>query len=317
MKKNKMKKITIAIIIMVSLLKFANAQSKVEVEFRTGEDDLSVRDASVQENLKITINFKNGSAPVVLLNANNNQNWPRNSIRRVTIPLSGMVDVNNLASIEIRRGSTSNSFEDAIADNWDLKSLTVTATIKQSTGNSKFKLLEKRGIAGEILNRFKGGKNCNCFKVYEFFTPPQLISGSTPWIDRFSAPQKTNVTVELGVGGDDLRGGNDNARLVIVFKNTTDKLYYNNINSGENWGNFVSKIVSKDIPNPRNLKIEDIKEIKLWHTGGGGMGADNWDVDKFKLSITINGVSKILVDKVGAPLHRFTGDTRKRIFAIE
>jgi hypothetical protein len=311
-----MKKITIAILVMATLLNFANAQSKVEVEFKTGEDDLAVRDASVQENLKITINFKDGAAPIVLENANRNQNWPKNSIRRVSIPLSEIVDVNNLSSIELKRGSTSNRFEDAIADNWDLKELIVTATIKQVTGNSKFKLLEKRGVNGAVLHRFGAGVNCNCYKVYPF-SAPILISGTTPWIDKFAPPQKIIITVEFGVGGDDLRGGNDNARIVVVFKNATDKLYFNNVNNGENWGNFVSKVVSKELPNPKNLKIEDIQEIELWHTGGGGMGADNWDLDKFKLSITINGASKVLVDKVGVLIHRFSGDTRKKIFSVE
>jgi hypothetical protein len=311
-----MKKITIVVLIMTSLLTFASAQSKVEVEFKTGEDDLAIRDASIQGNLQVTINFKDGTAPIVLANANNNQNWPKNSIRRVSIPLTGIVDVNNLASIELNRSSTSNRFEDAVADNWDLKELTVTATIKQKDGNSKFKLLEKLSVNGSILNRFGAGMNCNCYKVYPFSTP-LLISGTTPWIDKFAPPQKIMITAEFGVGGDDLRGGNDNARLVIIFKSSKEKLYFNNLNNGENWGNFVNKIVSKELPNPKNLKIEDIHEIELWHTGGGGMGADNWDLDKFKLSITINGASKVLVDKVGVLIHRFSGDTRKKVFPVE
>jgi hypothetical protein len=311
-----MKKITIAILIMVSILKFANAQSKVEVEFKTGEDDLAVRDPNAQENLKITINFKDGAAPVVLENANNNQNWPKNSIRRVSIPITGIVDINNFASIAIGRLANSNTFKDATADNWDLKELIVTATIKQKDGNSKFKLLEKLSVNGSILNRFSGGVHCNCYKVYDFSTP-LLISGTTPWIDKYAPPQKIMITAEFGVGGDDLRGGNDNVNLVIIFKSSKEKLYFNNLNNRENWGNFVSKIVSKELPNPKNLKIEDIREIELWHTGGGGMGADNWDLDKFKLSITINGASKILVDKVGVLIHRFSGDARKKIFAVE
>ncbi len=311
-----MKKITTLILVMISLLNFVHAQNKIEVEFKTGEDDLAVRDASIQGNLKITINYKNAAAPTILENANKNQNWPKNSIRRVAIALAADVDINNLASIELYRSSTSNNFEDMVADNWDLKELTVTVTRKDANGNSKYKLLEKLSVNGSILNRFSGGRNCNCQKVYNFFTP-QLISGTTPWIDRFAAPQKTMLTVEIGVGGDDLRGGNDNARIVIVFKNSKDKLYFNNLNNGESWGGFVSKIVSKEIPNPKNLKLEDIKEVELWHTGGGGMFADNWDIDKFKLSITINGVSKILIDKVGAPIHRFSGDTRRKTFIVE
>jgi hypothetical protein len=292
------------------------AQNKIEVEFKTGEDDLAVRDASIQGNLKITINYKNGAAATVLENANRNQNWPKNSIRRVTIPLAADADVNNLASIELSRSTTSNNFEDAVADNWDLKELTVTATFKKGTVTDKYKLFEKISIRGAILNRFKGGRNCDCNKTYAFNTP-QLTSGTSKWIDKTSPPQKTTISVVFGNGGDDLRGGSDNAKVIIVFKNNTRTLVYNNLNNGNNWANFTNKTVSKELPSVADVKIEDIKEVQLWHTGAGGMGADNWDLDKFKLTITMNGLTKILVDKAGAPLHRFTGDTRRKTFYVE
>jgi hypothetical protein len=289
------------------------AQNKVEIEFKTGEDDLAIRDASVQGNLKISINYKNGAAPTVLENANRNQNWPKNSIRRVTMPLAADVDVNNLASIQLTRSTNSNNFEDAVADNWDLKSLAVTVSVKKDRATLKYQLFSK---AGNPLNRFKGGKDCNCNKTYDFITP-HLLSGAQQVADTATAPKRTVIYAVFGNGGDDLRGGNDNAKIVITFKNTLQKLVANNLNNSQKWDNFTERIVSKDLLNPANLKIDDIKEIELWHTGAGGMGADNWDLDKFKLTITINGVSKILVDKAGAPLHRFTGDTRRRTFIVQ
>jgi len=303
--------LTIALMFLLPL--HSMAQNKIEVEFKTGEDDLAVRDASIQGNLQITIHYKNGAAATVLKNANRNQNWPKNSIRRVSIPLASNVDVKNLASIELLRSSTSNNFEDAVADNWDLLSLTVTATIKQGTVTSKYELLSKTGTP---LNRFKGGKNCDCNKTYPF-TTPTLTSGTTPWIDKFAPEQKSNIKAVFGNGGDDLRGGNDNVRVVILFKNTTRTLIFNNLNRGAKWDSFSEKILSGTaLPSIPNVKIKDIKEVQVWHTGGGGMGADNWDLDKFTLTIYINGESKILVDKAGAPLHRFTGDTRRKSFYI-
>ncbi len=291
----------------------AIAQNKIEAEFKTGEDDLAVRDAGIQGNLKITIHFRNGAPAIVLENANNNQNWPKNSIRRISIPLAADVDVNNLASINLTRSSTSNNLEDIVADNWDLKSLLVTATIKRDGATAKYRLLMKSGTP---LNRFKGGKNCDCDKTYSF-TTPVLVSGTQPWIDKFPAPQTSMISVVFGNGGDDLRGGNDNAEVVITFKNSTRKLIYSNLNGSAKWDNFTDKSVSKVLPSIAGLGIADIKQIELWHTGGGGMAADNWDLDKFKLTITINGATKILVDRVGAPLHRFTGDSRRKIFFVE
>jgi hypothetical protein len=291
----------------------AVAQNKIEVEFKTGEDDLAIRDAGIQRNLKITIQFKTGATALVLENANNNQNWPKNSIRRVSIPLAADVDVNNLALINLNRGTTSNNFEDAVADNWDLKSLLVTAIIKRDGVTAKYRLLT---MSGNPLNRFKAGINCNCDKTYNF-SNPVLISGTQPWIDNFPAPQTSAISAVFGNGGDDLRGGNDNVKIVITFKNSTRKLIYNNVNEGAKWENFTEKSVSKTLPGLPGLTIADIKEVELWHTGGGGMAADNWDLDKFKLTITINGATKTLVDRVGAPLHRFTGDTRRKTFVVE
>jgi len=308
-----MNKLLIILIIFFTHQPVIKAQNKIEVEFKTGEDDLAVRDPGIQGNLKITIYYKNGASPLVLENANKNQNWPKNSIRRVSMPLPVDVNVNNLASINLTRSTTSNNFEDAVADNWDLITLTVTASVKRATITEKYRLLVKNG---RPLNRFKGGKNCDCDKTFDF-SNPVLISGTTPWIDKFPPPQKISISASFGNGGDDLRGGNDNAKLIIVFKNTTRKLVFNNLNKGVNWGNFTEKMASQEQPGIPDLKIEDIKEVQLWHTGGGGIGADNWDLDKFKLTITINGESKILVDKVGAPLHRFTGDTRRRTFVVE
>ncbi|RYD77873.1 MAG: hypothetical protein EOP53_12255 [Sphingobacteriales bacterium] len=290
------------------------AQNKIEVEFKTGEDDLAVRPANVQGNLKITINYKDGTAATVLNNANKNQTWPKNSIRRVTIPLPANANVFNMASIELLRSTTSNNIEDIGADNWDLMSLEVTATQKKGTQTSKYQLLVKRGTP---LNRFKGGVNCDCNKTYPFSTPV-LVSGTTPWIDKFAPEQKSNISAVFGNGGDDLRGGNDNAKVVILFKNSTRTLVFNNLNKGAKWDNFTEKMVSgNNLPSIPDVKISDIKEVQLWHTGGGGMGADNWDLDKFKLTIFINGESKVLVDRVGAPLHRFTGDSRRKSFYVE
>jgi hypothetical protein len=294
----------------------AMAQNKIEVEFKTGEDDLGVRDESIQKNLKITINFKSGATPLVLDNANRNQTWPKNSIRRVSIPLAADADVNDLASINLNRGSTSNNFEDMVADNWDLKELIVTASVKKDGATKKYRLLKAFGILGKPLHRFMAGKSCDCIKTWSF-SNPVLISGTQPWIDNRPPPQKTTIAAVFGVGGDDLRGGNDNAKIVIRFKNSPRMLVFNNVNNREGWGNFSSHTVFKEVPGIPALTVDDVKEVELWHTGGGGMGADNWDIDKFTLTITINGASKILVDKVGAPIHRFTGDTRRKTFQIE
>ena len=148
---------------------------------------------------------------------------------------------------------------------------------------------------------------------------PTLLSGTSTWIDRNEPQKKATIIATIGTGGDDLRGGGNNVKIVITFKNSTAKLVYENINNGANWGNFTEHTATKELSSLPNLTVNDIKEVELWHRGGTGfdINADNWDVDKFTLSITINGIVKQLVDKNGAPLHRFTGDARKKIFVVE
>ena len=84
----------------------------------------------------------------------------------------------------------------------------------------------------------------------------------------------------------------------------------NNINNGANWANWTENTVSKEIANSTTLDINDIKSIEVRHTGGGGIFADNWHVDKIYITITKDGASRVLVDRVGTPIHMFTGESR-------
>jgi hypothetical protein len=57
--------------------------------------------------------------------------------------------------------------------------------------------------------------------------------------------------------------------------------------------------------------------VELRHTGGGGIGADNWHVDKIYIVVNRDGINKVLLDKVGAPIHQFTGDARFKKFVVQ
>jgi len=290
------------------------SDNKIEIDFKTGLDNLEPK--GFQKNLQLTIAIKN-RAPLVMDDVNKNQTWSNNSIRRVTVPLPADINVMDLESVTLLRtvvGSWNNV--DAIsADNWNLDKITATAIEKKDGRLVRTVLLNKSGTP---LFRFiyenRGARNANEGLTTTFsFSPNGYGAPVTPP----SASGDASVTAIFGTGGDDLRGGNDNVRVVILFKNTTRTLTFNNLNRGAKWDNFSEKMMSGTaLPSIPNVKIADAKEVQVWHTGGGGMGADNWDLDKFKLTISINGESKILVDKVGTPLHRFTGDTRRKSFYI-
>jgi hypothetical protein len=293
------------------------AQNKIEVDFETGEDDLRGI-GSTEAGPQLIIKLVN-KPDVLKTGINALKTWPSNSIRRVSISLDTSIVIGDLLAMELsRRHLQSKNPSSQTPDNWDIKKVTVTATFKKNGQTTKYELLQTNNNINGMPYRMTY-ENSETPKRFDFNRNPTVLSGTNNWIDRVPPPQKATISATFGVGGDDLRGGNDNAKIVITFKNSTKKLMYDNINNRAKWENFTNHTVSKDLPSNKipNLTVNDIATVELWHTGGGGMGADNWDLDKFKLTITINGQAKELVDKVGSPVHRFTGDTRKRVFVIE
>ena len=119
-----------------------------------------------------------------------------------------------------------------------------------------------------------------------------------------------------GRRGDDLRGGNDNLHVLIKLKFTPARnISLNNINAGRKWPNFTERTITKPLMVPP-FTFDDIEEIVLRHSGGGGIGADNWHLDKLKITLTIGGETRVLLDRVGAPIHFFTGEARSKTFQI-
>ena len=114
----------------------------------------------------------------------------------------------------------------------------------------------------------------------------------------------------MAPGGDNLEGGSgNNVDLIIKLKGTPARsVLIRNLSNGQNWTNFSDRTVNKVVPNAR-FTFADIESIELRHTGGGGIFADNWHIDKFKLTMTINVEASVLVDRIDAHILMFTGDT--------
>jgi hypothetical protein len=292
----------------------AIAQNKIEIEFKTGEDDL--RGVGTPE-FSPDVNLLFVNKPALLTRAfNRNSTWPKNSIRKIAIPLDTSIVIGDLLAMELSRKHTnSGSPTTKSPDNWDIDRIIVTATFKKNGKITKYQLLHT--INSRQTPYRMTYDNSETPKRFDFNRNPVILSGTQNWIDNHPPPQKASISAVFGVGGDDLRGGNDNAKIVITFKNSTKKLTFNNLNNSIQWNGFTEHTAYKQIPSFPEFTVNDIKTVELWHTGGGGMGADNWDIDKFTLTVTYNGQTKQLVDKTGAPIHRFSGDTRRKTFIVE
>ena len=130
---------------------------------------------------------------------------------------------------------------------------------------------------------------------------------------RTTPPTISNLPNELVArfvtGGDDLRGGNDNVNLVLLLRSGTP-LRFDNVNERRRWVDNSTQNISK--PLPSNLRRGDIVGVRIEFTGSGGMGGDNWNLDK--LTITLRNETLPIFNQEGHPLVRFTGDNRAREF---
>lgn len=296
------------------------SDNKLDIDFKTGSDNLDPKE--FMEGLKVIIKIRN-KPDLVKENVNEGKEWPNNSIRRVTLDLPTDVICTDIYEIQLSRlpkGHSWNNMTAIMGDNWNLNKLTITTRIK-TNGVVKSKSMDWISPLGsnQPLFRFvyeKGetGKSGTSLSIPIGGICSEITNSNTNSTNNTLA----QLTAVFGTGGDNLEGGNDNnVDLKIKFKNSNKVLSLTNINGNSKWENFTENTVRKEIPNSIDIDINDIKEIEIRHTGGGGMFADNWHVDKIKISITKNGITKVLVDKVGAPIHMFTGDTRIKRFTVE
>jgi hypothetical protein len=300
----------------------APSDNKIDIDFKTGSDNLEMK--PFQDNVEIRIIVRN-KPDVILLNANKDQNWPNNSIKRVTVPLPADISIDELREIHVyrkekRQGRPGTTiFNVAEKDNWNLDKITATARIKENGVLKMYRFADLISPSGSSnpLFRFvyEGGNGRNEGQVFKGFLS-SVGSGAYTNNSTNATNAKPLLKIETLTGGDDLRGGRDNLNVSIRLKTTPVRtIALNNINGSQKWDNFTEKTVSKTITAPA-FTFDDIADIVLRHTGGGGIGADNWYLDKLKITLTINGETRVLVDQVAAPIHYFTGDTRSKTFQI-
>lgn len=304
-----------------SVVVLPKSDNKLDLDFKTGGDNLDPKD--FMEGLKITIKIRN-KPDIVKENANESKEWPNNSIRRVTINIPADVacaDINEVILSRDTKSRSANNMTAVVGDNWNLDKVTITSRFKIN-GAIKSNSMNYLSPSGSSfpLYRFTyedrdGDSNTGkilSLKVNGICSTENTTTTSTP------TNSNAKLTCIFGTGGDNLEGGNgNNVNIRIRFKSSTKVLLLNNVNDTAKWNNFTENTVTKEILNSNDIDINDIKEVEVRHTGGGGMFADNWHVDKIKITINKGNQNKVLVDKVGAPIHMFTGDTRSKKFNVE
>ncbi len=119
----------------------------------------------------------------------------------------------------------------------------------------------------------------------------------------------TFITIELTTGNDDLRGGNDNFNVVVLYSNGRRETL-RNINQGRRLADRTTRTWTKTISG----SAHSVRGINIETTASGGFSGDNWNVDRLKVSLRGPGFSRTVLTKSGKPLVRFTGDNRVEEF---
>lgn len=239
-------------------------------EFRTGGDDLR----GGNDNVNITFNFKT-KPPQTVKNVNRSARWIGNYTETVPVKLNTPVPLSEFKSFTV-----ATTFGGGIGgDNWNLDWIKVYTY-------SDLELLFK---AGTPLYRFTGSMKQMTYPVTYNPTGDGKVR---------------ELIVEVATGGDDLRGGNDNINLTILYKDGT-KQVKNNLNksTGLGGGSFVYYTV----PLSKAVPVADLKNIYLQTTFGGGIGGDNWNLDGLRICARGGGVIYEIYKNGGSPLKRFTG----------
>jgi hypothetical protein len=115
------------------------------------------------------------------------------------------------------------------------------------------------------------------------------------------------LLLHINTGADDLRGGNDNLNITVNFHGAQGQTM-TNINRSSRWAVHTTNRFTMRLRRP--VPPEDIGDIILGKTFRAGIAVHNWNMESLRITAQGNGVNKILYNKRGTPLKRFTGRDR-------
>jgi len=138
-----------------------------------------------------------------------------------------------------------------------------------------------------------------------------FIENYTPQTPPVITQAPRELVLTLGTGGDDLRGTNDNLNAHVLTRSGRT-LTFNNINRGHPWLNNSEQEIA--LPIPDDVRLADVRGVRLETTSRGGLGGDNWNLDYISIAGIERGARSEFFYDENFPLFRFTGDQREREF---
>jgi hypothetical protein len=252
---------------------------ELAIQFDTGNDDLR----GGNDNVNLIVHLKSGS-PLHFRNINLGARWLSNYTEHAHVKLARPIHKDSIRSFEFQT-----TFRGGISgDNWDARQIVVCSNL----GSSRQKLAERSAFF-----RFTGSQRTVTVPM-----PAAAVGGAT------TRGKVSELLVALRTGGDDLRGGNDNLNISVVFRGGRTQLF-STVNARRKWENHSDHEVKLVLDRPVNRA--DIVGINLMTTSRGGFNGDNWNLDSLKVVPVQDGTRHAdYATRSGKPLKRFTGSSR-------
>lgn len=122
-----------------------------------------------------------------------------------------------------------------------------------------------------------------------------------------------SLRFQVGTGGDDLRGGNDNVHLRAYDNDGRLVGSVDNANGRQRLADHTSR--SMNLRLQEGVRWQDVAAVELVTTFGGGIGGDNWNLESLRVT-PAHDTRIVLFEGQGRPLFRFTGEARNRRFPV-
>lgn len=257
---------------------------EVVVEFQTGNDDLR----GGNDNVGMDILLRSGDR-VQVRDINLRARWLSNYTEHALVCLPRPVRESDIAAFEFVT-----TFRGGISgDNWDAKRIIVW----QNFGTRR-KMLTQRSA----FFRFTGDRR-------SVRVPMPGASRGAPPTKAEASGKITHLRLTFKTGGDDLRGGNDNLDVTILYRDGRSQRV-NTVNSRQNWSNGSTRTVSLALDRP--VDRGGVSGLVLNTTARGGFNGDNWNLDALTVIPVRSGddPQPAYLHRSGRPLKRFTGDSR-------
>jgi hypothetical protein len=243
--------------------------TEVQIWIQTGGDDLR-GGSHASDNADVTLTFAGGST--ITTNINGGREWGNGQTHIAQLKLPSVAPpVKDIQSVTI----TTHFGGGISGDNWNVDKVALMIGFPAGSKTSQ----PPPVIVHKWLDASGG--------------PLIRLTGHVHDLTERVAPQDKGKAISaldliISTGNDDLRGGGhagDNCDVTIELANGKS-ITVNNVNHSGSWNNWTDHTVN--IPLPQGgLVGGSVNGVKL-HTGfGGGIGGDNWNVQRIQLITTL------------------------------